>query len=49
MSIVLYLSFPQQVHLVQDLIDGVELLIDMEKRLERHRSIEDLMPSKLRR
>merc|ERR1712178_331750 len=38
-----------EVNLVQDLIDGVELLIEMEKRLERRRSIEDLMPRGLRK
>jgi len=38
-----------EVNLVQDLIDGVELLIEMEKRLEKRRSIEDLMPRNLRK
>jgi len=38
-----------EVNLVQDLIDGVELLIQMEKRLESRRGIEDLMPRSLRK
>jgi len=38
-----------EVTLVQDLIDGVELLIQMEKRLESRKPVEDLMPAKLRK
>merc|ERR1712008_535390 len=37
-----------EVQLVQQLIDGINLIIEMEKRLESRRSIEDLMPEKLR-
>lgn len=33
-----------EVTLVQDLIDGVDLLIEMEKRLEKGRRIDDLIP-----
>lgn len=33
-----------EVQLVQMVIDGVNLLINMEKRLEKNKSIEDLMP-----
>jgi len=33
-----------EVHLVQNVIDGVNLLIDMEKRLEQGKSIDDLIP-----
>ncbi|XP_031566167.1 creatine kinase B-type-like [Actinia tenebrosa] len=33
-----------EVELVQKVIDGVSLLIDMEKRLEKGKSIEDLIP-----
>ena len=33
-----------EVELVQKVIDGVNLLIDMEKRLERNKSIDDLIP-----
>lgn len=33
-----------EVELVQKVIDGVALLIDMEKRLEKGKSIEDLIP-----
>jgi len=38
-----------EVQLVQQLIDGINLIIEMEKRLESRRSIEDLMPAKLRK
>ena len=33
-----------EVELVQRVIDGVNLLIDMEKRLERGATIDDLVP-----
>ena len=33
-----------QVELVQTVIDGVNLLIDMEKQLEKGRSIDHLVP-----
>jgi len=35
-----------EVELVQGVIDGVNLLIEMEKRLEKGQSIDDLMPAK---
>jgi len=38
-----------EVELVQVLIDGIDTLVEMEKRLERNRSIEDMMPAKLRK
>lgn len=34
-----------EVELVQMLVDGVKLLIEMEKRLEKGQAIEDLMPA----
>jgi hypothetical protein len=34
------------VHLVQTVVDGVSLLIDMEKQLEKGRSIDHLIPKK---
>jgi creatine kinase len=34
-----------EVHLVQQVVDGVKLLIDMEKRLEKKQSIDDIMPA----
>jgi creatine kinase len=34
-----------QVQLVQLVIDGVNLLIEMEKRLEKGRKIDDLLPA----
>ena len=40
-----FLVLSLQVQLVQSVIDGVTLLIDMEKRLEWGRGIEDLIPS----
>ncbi len=36
--------FVWQVELLQTVVKGVELLIEMEKRLERRRSIDDLLP-----
>ena len=33
-----------QVQLLQLVIDGVNLLIDMEKRLEKGKKIDDLLP-----
>lgn len=33
-----------EVELVQMVVDGVKLLIEMEKRLEKGQSIDDLMP-----
>ena len=33
-----------EVELVQSVIDGVNLLINIEKRLERNKTIDDLMP-----
>ncbi len=33
-----------EVELVQMVVDGVKLLVDMEKRLEAGQSIDDLMP-----
>lgn len=33
-----------EVELVQSVIDGVNLLINMEKRLEKKKSIDDLIP-----
>ena len=33
-----------EVELVQSVIDGVNLLINIEKRLEKNKSIEDLIP-----
>jgi len=38
-----------EVQLVQALIDGIDLFIQMEKRLESRKGIEDLMPKKLRK
>lgn len=38
-----------EVELVQIVIDGIEKLIEMEKRLERGRSIEDLIPKAARK
>jgi len=38
-----------EVTLVQDLIDGVDLLVQMEKRLEQRKGVEDLMPAELRK
>ena len=35
-----------EVELVQFVIDGVNLLIEMEKRLEQKKSIDDLIPKK---
>ena len=37
--------FLLQVQLVQLVIDGVNLLIEMEKRLEKGRKIDDLLPA----
>lgn len=34
-----------EVELVQMVVDGVKLLVDMEKRLEKGQSIDDLMPA----
>lgn len=34
-----------EVELVQMVVDGVKLLVDMEKRLEKGASIDDLMPA----
>jgi len=34
-----------EVELVQMVVDGVKLLIEMEKRLEKGQSIDDLMPA----
>lgn len=34
-----------EVELVQTVVDGVKLLIEMEKRLEKGQSIDDLMPA----
>lgn len=34
-----------EVELVQMVVDGVKLLVDMEKRLEKGESIDDLMPA----
>ena len=34
-----------QVSLVQTVVDGVNLLVEMEKRLEKKESIDDLMPA----
>lgn len=34
-----------EVELVQMVVDGVKLLVDMEKRLENRESIDDLMPA----
>jgi len=34
-----------EVELVQGVIDGVSLLIDMEKRLEKGESVDDLIPA----
>lgn len=34
-----------EVELVQTVVDGVKLLVDMEKRLEKGQSIDDLMPA----
>ncbi|KAL0177579.1 hypothetical protein M9458_026473 [Cirrhinus mrigala] len=34
-----------EVELVQMVVDGVKLLIEMEKRLEKGQAIEDLMPA----
>jgi creatine kinase len=33
-----------EVELVQGVIDGVKLLVDMEKRLEKSEAIDDLIP-----
>lgn len=38
-----------EVELVQAVIDGVTLLIDMEKKLEKNESIEELIPTEKRR
>jgi len=38
-----------EVDLVQMLIDGIDMMITMEKRLETRKGIEDLMPIKLRK
>ena len=34
-----------EVELVQMVVDGVKLLVDMEKRLEKGQSIDDIMPA----
>lgn len=34
-----------EVALVQMVVDGIKLLIEMEKRLEKGQSIDDLMPA----
>lgn len=34
-----------EVELVQLVVDGVKLLVDMEKRLEKGESIDDIMPA----
>lgn len=34
-----------EVELVQMVVDGVRLLVDMEKRLEKGQSIDDIMPA----
>ena len=36
-----------EVELVQMVVDGVNLLVDMEKRLEAAESIDDLMPEQM--
>ena len=38
--------FILQVQLVQAVVDGVNLLVEMEKRLEKGRRIDDLIPKK---
>ena len=39
--------FPLQVQLTQTVVNGVNTLINMEKRLEKGEDIEDLLPLKL--
>lgn len=34
-----------EVELVQMVVDGVKLLVDMEKKLEKSQSIDDLIPA----
>ena len=38
--------FCVQVQLVQQVVDGVNLLVEMEKKLEKGESIDSLMPKK---
>ena len=35
----------RQVSLVQQVVDGVNLLVEMEKKLEKKESIDDLLPA----
>ena len=48
MSLIVYsATFPLQVQLLQGVIRGVDLLIKMEKRLEKGEGIEGILPLKL--